>query len=176
MRKNKWFQFASEQRKIAQIFTALVVCFVIVLSGCSKKNIVMTPLQKAKRDYRSYQKRYAKLTKSLEKQGELDNSVLEARNKLQKDYLRISNELESILTGIYSYEYRQKFGDSLPFSFSMPPIYIAYLRIRYTYPEKTERALRELYRESVKRGEVKATIDGKHWKWNPEDDKMESIR
>ena len=171
MRKNKCFQFANEQRKIAQIFTVLVVCFVVVLSGCSRRNIVITPLQKAKRDYWLYQKRYTKLMKSLEKQGELDNSGHEARNKFRTDYLGLSNELENILKGIYSYEYRKKFGHSLPFSFSMPPIYIAYLRIRYTYPEKTERELRELYRESVKRGEVKATIDGKHWKWNPEDDK-----
>lgn len=171
MRKNKCFQFTIEQGKIAQTFTALILCFVVVLSGCSQKNIVMTPLQKAKRDYWLFQKNYFKFRKSLEEQGKLGNSERMAPNKFMMDYMGISNELERLLTGIYTHEYRKKFGLNLPFSYSMPPIYIAYLRIRYTYPEKTERELRELYRESVKRGEVKATIDGEHWKWNPKDDK-----
>lgn len=153
-------------------FTILMV--LMVLSGCSKgtidmaplqKTADMTPLQKTKLDIHSY----INASRKLKQQGQLDN--LAARDRIQTKYLGISNELLSTLTGIYSHEYREKFGqDAIGMQVGHQPILIAYLCLRYTYPEKTERELREIYRESVKRGEVKAirANRGQDWRWNPE--------
>lgn len=144
-----------------------ILMVLIVLSGCSKGAIDMTPLQKAELDLHAY----INALRTLKEKGQLDN--LAARDRIQTKYLGVSNELEMTLIGIYSHEYGEEFGKDarIGMGIGIRPIFTEYLRIRYTYPEKTERELREIYRQSVKRGEVKASMEGKHWKWNPEDDK-----
>ncbi|MCY3739485.1 MAG: hypothetical protein OXH00_00545 [Candidatus Poribacteria bacterium] len=89
-------------------------------------------------------------------------------------YLGISEELSSLLHRIYFHEYAEKFGRTIRLSVSEPPLLIAYLRIRYTYPDKSEGALRELYRESIKRGEVHAVIGGENWGWVPKNDRLDT--
>lgn len=144
-----------------------ILMVLIVLSGCSKGAVDMTPLQKAELDLRSY----INALRTLKEKGQLNN--LAARYRIQTKYLGISYELEMTLIGIYRHEYGEKFGrDTLiGLQVGARPILTEYLRIRYTFPEKTERELREIYRQSVKRGEVKASrasSDEKHWRWNPE--------
>lgn len=153
-------------------FTILMV--LIVLSGCSKgaidmtplqKTADMTPLQKAELDMRAC----VNTLRELREQGQLDNFV--ARDRIQTKYLGISNELLSTLTGIYRHEYREKFGqNTIGMQVAHRPILIAYRCLRYTYPEKTERELREIYRASVKRGEVKAIRANRdeNLRWDPE--------
>lgn len=153
-------------------FTILMV--LMVLSGCSKgaidttplqKTADITPLQKAELDFRAY----IDALRTLKEQGQPDN--LDARDRIQTKYLGISNELLNTLTGIYLHEYREKFGqNTIGMQVGHRPILIAYLCLRYTYPERTEWELREIYRESVKRGEVKAIRANRdeNWRWNPE--------
>ncbi len=159
--KNQCFHQKMHKNKFFQISTGLAVCLIILLSGCSQNTANMTPLQMAKRDYwvYVYEKKFADRTE---------------HDRIRDKYLEISEELASLLHSIYFYEYGNKFGDAIGVSVSTQPILIAYLRVRYSYPDKTERELRELYRESIKRGEVKAVVRGKNWRWNPENGKQEN--
>lgn len=167
-------------------FAIFLVCLITTFAGCAQrqteKTIVMTPLQRAKTDYWAYQKKMAELHRSLEKQGKLKTeegaeippSIVKKEYDLKMKHLGISKELNRLLHGIYFHEYREKFGKIFPLSVSTPPLLIAYLRIRYTYPDKSERALRELYRESIKRGEVHAVIGGENWRWVPKNDRLDT--
>lgn len=161
-------------RFLATVTTVLILSVLFHFSGCSQDTANMTPLQKAKRDYAVYQKKMTERVRSLEKRGKLEDSDPTEFDKMREKYLEISNELGLRLHTIYFHEYDNKFGESVGVSVSTPPLLIAYLRVRYAYPDKTESELIELYSESIKRGEVKATIDGEHWDWEPENDKPEN--
>ena len=172
--------------KPATYFLIFFVCLIATFAGCARrqaeKAIVMTPLQRAKTDYWAYQKKMAELHRSLEKQGklkieegaEIPPSIVKKEYDLKMKHLGISEELNRLLHGIYFHEYREKFGKIVPLSVSTPPILIAYLRIRYTYPDKSEWALRELYRASIKRDEVHAVIGGENWRWVPKNDRLDT--
>lgn len=149
-----------------------IVAFAIALMpfiDCGKDQN-MTPLQKAKRDYWVYQKAFLEDWNS-QKRGE---STLHESHKLKEKYLGITPALNSLLLEIYRTEYKNKFGETVGIGISEPPLLIAYLRICYTFPHKTEAEWVELYREAIRAGVVRAMIDGKCWKWNPEDDKLKS--
>ena len=92
-------------------------------------------------------------------------------HKLREKHLGITSAVSKLLSDIYYSEYRNKFGERVGLSVSETPLLITYLRVSYAFPNKTESELIELYREAIKAGIVRATIDGEHWKWNPEDDK-----
>lgn len=167
-------------------FVIFLVCLIATFAGCVQKqtqtSIVMTPLQSAKTDYWAYQKKMAELHRSLEKQGQLKTeegaeippSIVKKRYDLLMKHLSISKELNGLLHSIYFHEYHEKFGETVRLSVSTPPLLIAYLRIRYMYPDKSERVLRELYRESIKQGEVHAVIGGENWRWDPKNDRLDT--
>ena len=167
-------------------FSIFLVSLIATFAGCAQKEtqtpIVMTPLQRAKTDYWAYQKKMSELHRSLEKQGalkieegaEIPPSVVRKQSDLLMKHLGISEELERLLHGIYFREYKEKFGDITGLSVSTPPLLIAYLRIRYTFPDFSEPALREFYRASIKQGEVHAVIGGEKWPWIPKNDRLET--
>ena len=167
-------------------FSIFLVCLIATFAGCAQKQtqtpIVMTPLQRAKTDYWAYQKKMAELHRSLEKQGKLKTeegaeippSIVKKQYDLLMKHLGISEELSHLLHSIYFHEYREKFGETIGLSVSTPPLLIAYLRIRYADPDNPERALRELYRGSIKQGEVHAVIGGENWSWDPKNDRLDT--
>lgn len=164
--------------KPSTYFLIFFVCLIATLAGCAQrqaeKTIVMTPLQRAKTDYWAYQKKMAELHRSIEEGAEIPPSIVKKEYDLKMKHLGISEELNRLLHSIYFHEYREKFGEIFPLSVSTPPILIAYLRIRYTYPDKSESALRELYRASIKRDEVHAIIGGENWRWIPKNDRLDT--
>ena len=129
----------------------------------------ITPLQLAQRDYWEFKEAYAK-DRALRKEDGIPSA--HRYYELREKHLGISFAVSKLLADIYGSEYKDKFNENHGLSVSGSALYIGYLRIQYTFPDKTEDEWIELYREAVRAGIVRATIDGRYWKWNPEHDEL----